>query len=883
MKKIRKILLWVFGILLVLAIQGVILIFLYEKEIKSAALDKLNQQLNSPIEVGKIELSYFKHFPYISLRFPDVTIYESNNNHKGILLQASEISLFFNIWDIYQGKYDVKKLYINHASWNSKIDQFGNNNFEIVKSDTNTSTQNSKFKLSIEEIIILNSSVLHIDLASKFIYRSDIASLKAKGAFSANEFELTLISQMHVKTLNYEQVNYIKNKEINLNTSIAVDFTNDHYQFNSAAIKIEKLNLLLDGDINFSSSNKSINLTAQGKELDIQSFLSILPNQYSNKVKEYKSTGTMFLQTSIKGSLDSNKTPRILLLAGFENTEVEINNSSIKNQKINRLNFKLSYDNNATVSMLDDRIDVNSFTATFQDKPIQGHINISELNDPYIDLYIETQQSLTDIQKIFPIKDVDFKKGDLALKLKLQTHVSDLEKNNNIKHIESEGNVKITNASLLAGKYALALENINGDYSFQKADLRINSMSLKIGTSDIILQGFFRNLFSFLLSENEDLSIDAALTSNKLNLKELLSSGENSTETEPYRLKINPRLNVNLKLNVKEIQFLPFQALDVQGEMSIENQNISTNYLACRSQKGLVFAKINFNAKQPKRMPMDIDLILNKVDVSNLFREFDNFGVDIITDKNIRGNLSTSMKINILWDENLNSIHEAFYAKGNVLIENGELLNFDPMLALGKYIDVNDLKNLKFSNLENTIEIKNKIIYIPSMEIKSNALSLQLSGTHSFENKIDYHLQLLLSDFIKKKSKTLGDERFGEIEPDGTGNTKLLIRMYGDAENPQFSLDKKEIRKKLVDDFKNERAEMKKVLKDEFNSLFKKEKDFKESINEGASDWEKDIPQQNNSNKIVPSTSKTDSVNKKSKTSLQKLKDKLKEKPEVDE
>ena len=875
--------LWVFGILLVLAIQGVILIFLYEKEIKSAALDKLNQQLNSPIKVGKIELSYFKHFPYISLRFPDVTIYESNNNHKGILLQASEISLFFNIWDIYQGKYDVKKLYINHASWNSKIDKLGNSNFEIVKSDTNTSTQGSKFKLSIEEIIILNSSVLHIDLASKFIYRSDIASLKAKGDFSANEFELTLISQMHVNTLNHNQVSYIKNKEIKLNTRVAVDFSKDHYQFNSAAIQIEKLNVLLDGDINYSETNKSINLTAQGKELDIQSFLSILPNQYSNKVKEYKSTGTMFLQTSIKGSLDSNKTPRILLLAGFENADVEINNSSIKNQKINRLNFKLSFDNNATVSMLDDRIDINSFTATFQDKPIQGHINITELNDPYIDLYIETQQSLTDIQKIFPIKDVDFKKGDLALKLKLKTHVSDLEKNNNIKHIESEGNVKITNASLLAGKYALALENINGDYSFQKADLRINSMSLKIGTSDIILQGFFRNLFSFLLSENEDLSIDAALTSNKLNLKELLSSGENSTESEPYRLKINPRLNVNLKLNVKEIQFLPFQAFDVQGEMSIENQIISTNYLACRSQKGLVFAKINFNAKQPKRMPMDIDLILNKVDVSNLFREFNNFGVDIITDKNIRGNLSTSMKINILWDENLNSIHDAFYAKGNVLIENGELLNFDPMLALGKYIDVNDLKNLKFSNLENTIEIKNKNIFIPSMEIKSNALSLQLSGTHSFENKIDYHLQLLLSDFIKKKSKTLGDERFGEIEPDGTGNTKLLIRMYGDAENPKFSLDKKEIRKKIADDFKNERAEMKKVLRDEFNSLFKKEKDFKESINEGASDWEKDIPQQNNINKTVPSASKTDSVNKKSKTGLQKLKDKLKEKPEVDE
>ena len=106
-----------------------------------------------------------------------------------------------------------------------------------------------------------------------------------------------------------------------------------------------------------------------------------------------------------------------------------------------------------------------------------------------------------------------------------------------------------------------------------------------------------------------------------------------------------------------------------------------------------------------------------------------------------------------------------------------------------------ELRNLRFSNLENTIEIKNKSIAIPDMEIKSNALSMRLSGTHTFENKIDYHLQLLLSDFVKKKSKKLGDERFGEIEQDETGNTKLFIRMYGDAYNPSFSLDKKMIKK----------------------------------------------------------------------------------------
>jgi hypothetical protein len=170
------------------------------------------------------------------------------------------------------------------------------------------------------------------------------------------------------------------------------------------------------------------------------------------------------------------------------------------------------------------------------------------------------------------------------------------------------------------------------------------------------------------------------------------------------------------------------------------------------------------------------------------------------------------------------------------------------------------------------------------MEIKSNALSLRLSGTHSFENQIDYHLQMLLSDFIKKKSKRLGDERFGEIEPDGSGNTKLFIRMYGDAANPKFSLDKQMIKRKITEDFKNERKEVKQVLKDEFGSWFKKEKEFKESISEQSEEWEKDIPTPSTTktqNKSVSSTNNTDSLSK--KTKLQKLKEKLKEKPEPED
>ncbi len=883
MKTTRKILIWALAIILLIAIQGVILIYLYEKEIKSAAIEKLNEQINTPIKVGKVELSYFKHFPFISLSFPDVVVYDSKPNHTDILLSAKEISLFFNIWDIYQGKYKVKKLYIESAVWTSNIDILGKSNFEIFNEDTIPTKNDSKFELNIEEIIILNSSVMHLDYESNFVYRGDISNFKAKGDFSSDAFKLDLQSKMHVHAINYNSTSIIKNKDIVLNTNMFVDLKNSIYQFKQTSINIEKLLLLIDGSITYSNDHKNINLNASGKDLDIQSFLSLLPKKYSDTFKDYKSTGNMYFETSIIGSLEDKKVPVIKVKTGFKNASVIVNNDKVKNEEINNLYFDLTYKNNETQTLDDDVLNIGSFKAIYHTRPIVGTINITELNNPLLDLYINTKQSFIEIQKIWPIKNVKFESGEIDLKLKLKARIADLKKDENIKHIESEGTIIISNTKLFAGKYSLPITALNGNYNFQKSDLRINNMSFIIGSSDFHIKGFFRNLFSFILTENEDLEIDATLMSKLINVKELLSSGANSTEAEPYRLKINPKLTANIKLQVKEIQFLPFQAFDLEGGMKIENQNINTDYLAFRSQKGLVFAKIDFNTKQAAKMPMNIDLNLNKVDVSNLFREFQNFGVEILTDKNIRGSISSSMKINMLWDENLNSIHEAFYAKGTVLIENGELLNFEPMLALSKYIDVNELKNLKFSNLENTIEIKNKMINIPDMEIKSNALNLRISGTHSFENIIDYHLQLLLSDLLKKKSKKLGDERFGEIEPDGTGNTKLFIRMYGDASNPKFSLDKKEIKKKFAEDFKKEKVEIKNILKDEFGSWFKKEKEFKQTINEEDAEWEKDIPSQNSGIKLVPSNSKTDTINKKQKTGLQKLKDKLKEKPEEDE
>jgi hypothetical protein len=868
MKLFKKVAIWTFILGLIFVIQGLLLVWYFEDDIKQAAVQELNKSLNTPIKVDKIELNFFEHFPQVALVFPNVSIKSSDSIHNEDLLVADEISMLFNIWDIYQRNYIVKKLYVNNAVWNSKIFKNGEFNFNILKKSEDSDSGN--FNLKINEIEIHNSTIKHFDEASKQYMVFDVDDIAASGDFGSNNFQLKIKSDLVIKSLLLEKISYLKNKRIKLNSEFSVDLLNNTYAFNNTSFSIEKLNLLLNGFIEYSDKSKNINLEIDGKDLNIQSFLSILPDAISQKTKDFKSEGSFYFKMKMLGGFNKDQTPKIELLAGLKNTNIVVNTTEVKDLKLNNVYSNIYYNNNSTSSISDDILKVEEIKGVYNKEAFTSTIEVSNFNNPYLKCALKTSQNIPELLKLFPIKNLNSESGRISIDVKLDGLIADLKEAKNFKNINSSGTINISNTKLLAKNYNLAIEQLNASLSFQKYDLRIDNSTFKLGESDASIKGYFRNIFSYLLNDDQELHVDATLSSNNINLQELLSSSK-VEQGETYKFKLSKKLKADVLVNIKNLTFDLFNAKDIEGKLKIDNQILNAEYLSFQSQKGIVFSSINFDTRNPILMPMKITLSMQKVDISNLFREFKNFGIDVLTDKNIKGVLTSDLKIGMAWDENLNSNHNLFTADGKLLIENGELINFAPMLALSKYIDVNELKNLKFSNLENNISIKNSMIYIPDMEVKSNALNLNLSGTHNFNNQIDYHLKMLLSNIIKKKSKRLGDEQFGEIEDDGSGKTTLFIRMYGDATNPKFSLDKQMIKKKIAEDLKQERQEVKQILKDEFGNWFKKDKEFKEQLNEGAAEWEKDIP--------MPIQKKDTSVTKSNsqKSKLQKLKEKLKE------
>jgi hypothetical protein len=207
---------------------------------------------------------------------------------------------------------------------------------------------------------------------------------------------------------------------------------------------------------------------------------------------------------------------------------------------------------------------------------------------------------------------------------------------------------------------------------------------------------------------------------------------------------------------------------------------------------------------------------LSGVDIRKMFHDLHNFGQNSLVEGNLKGYLDADLYYTSLLSEDLAIDLNSVYALGQLIIESGELIEYTPIYELGRYLDIEELKHIRFSELRNLIEIRNQTIVIPEMVIQSSSVNLSLYGTHTFDNSIDYHINLLLSEVLARKGKKDRQEEFGPVIDDGLGKTRLFILMTGTADDPKFMYDKASLKEKLSKDLQQEKEEIKKVLKDEF-------------------------------------------------------------------
>jgi len=807
---IRKPLLFAAGTIVFIIVSCSILAFVYEEEVEQYFLGKLNKQLNTKVEIGELSFSLLRHFPDASITLENVKAHHSKPYvGAGNLLVAEHIVFRFNLFDLFGDSYSVNGIDLENGAINILRNEDKTVNYQLLKKDNNPGSD--KFQFSLNALHFKNINILIRDEPSSFSTTFLAVEGHLKGNFSETEYELNVQSDLQVSELVQDKTKWLSSRPVTIDAGMLINTKTDLYSFKKGNIKISNLDMSVTGSYR-DSDVPFYDLIFKGQQLNISSFLSLLPSGYDEKIKEYESDGEFYADAMLKGEWGETVRPDFKVSFGVKNAEITQKKSKISLHNVN-LTGNYSAGKNGNLSLKNVNVQLKNGS-------LKGSCTIRQFNDPVINLNAVAKLDLSEVDKFLALSSIHSMQGRAEMNIRINGSVNKIAtfSAGSFQELRANGDLTIKDASFRLPNDTLNYSGFNGSLRFTNNDVVVEQFKGLAGKSDFFIQGRLSNVFAFVLSENKPLRIDASVSSNLVNLDELFKRKTHQGSDSTYGFKISPRISLAIDARVRSLKFRRFSASEIVGNFSVNNKMLMANRLSFNTMDGKIDMNGSVDGTQPGKLLLSCNTELKKVDIRRLFYECENFGQDVMQDKNLKGKMDADVVFTAISTETLDIDADKIYTRAGLVIHEGELINFEALNALSKFISLDELKHVRFSTLKNQIEIRNRKIIIPQMDIASSAITISASGTHTFDNVIDYHLRLLLSDILSRKAKKAKkeNEEFGEIADDGLGKTNLFISMTGNVENPIIAYDTRGAKQKMQEDLVSQKKDMKQVLHDEF-------------------------------------------------------------------
>ena len=788
------------------------MVFIYEQEVINLIIKELNKHLKTEVRIDpkNIDLTIIKSFPDCAMEFKELTAMDAKEfESKDTLLFAKRLALAFNIKDLFNKNYTIKKIELENAQCHLKIDKKGNANYIVWKSD-NTSSGNDSLKFALKKISLNTVELSLKDSKHKIKLHTSIKELNFKGNFNEDDYTLISDGSAYVNLFQVEKVKYVQNK--NVKFDIEFDVTGSNYTIRKSETSINSTRLVSNGAFVIKDSLQSLDINFNGKNLDISTTLSLLPEKFQHQINDYESDGEFYAS----GECHYKNGQPFILKSDFGIKKATITYKE-KNTTLTNVNLL----GNITVNENRSNLTLKNISANLNSNTFIGDVELTNFKDPYLKLKVAANTKLEELITFYPIDTLENLSGSVNLNAEIEGLISEIKTNAYSPSIKANGSAVITD---LKATFKQTDKHINipeGKLELNNRNVKVYDLKLIRGNSDMKLMGELPNFLAYLFDFKEPLTVVAQVTSDKIELEDFLFGAGKSSQNSI--INISDNLDFNVAVDVKHLTFAKFVADNIKGNMLLKNQKVALKEVSLNATDGEI--KLNaFADASGDNLKVSADCDLTNLNIKKLFTQLNNFGQTTIQDNNLKGFVTANIDFSGTWDKKLNADLNSINLTSSMLIERGELIGFKPLESLAKYIDVNELKHIKFSTLQSAVEIKNKVITIPKTSIKSNAINLDLWGKHTFENQIDYHIQLLLSEIIAKRPKKNKDfdEELSLVENDPENRRSVFILMTGPIDNPTIKYDRKGAKEKIKEDIKQEKQNLKQLLKEEFG-FFKKD------------------------------------------------------------
>ena len=815
MSWLKKIALLTGGLLLLSLVLLVLYTTLRHDKITEALTRKVNESVNTRISYGNLRLTVLSSFPNIGARFDDLLIAPSPyydrtqfaGDNRDTLLYASSLSLKISLPSLLTGTVAVKSITVSDGEISMLTDKRGNINFEVL-----SGSKGGGKNVRLKNITAKNITVMWHDRKSDMRIAGNISQATLAGEiFRTGIFLNAALSA----TVDSATIGGLYFHDLPASASLRMRKSASSFSIAKGALALGGLGFNIDGNVNFSA--KKLDLTLTGQKIEISALSALLPDRLAKLTGSFTPSGILDLECMVSGPYGEAGRPHIDMTFGLSGGRMSHTASGFG---VNTLEFRGGLTNGDRNGPETFRCTVDHLEASYGSAGIKGSFMLNDLTSPHIILSLEGDLNFDDLGKIINPGYIHDQTGSLSGSIRISGTLPDTMKLRAaaLPLLNPHISLLFRDFGASFGEKGNSLTGMNGSVTVMN-DLIADSLSLTYADQHFLIDASMRDFTPWLsgrpvmLYVTGDVRTDMFIPEKFMVRDTVIEPGEgNNRDIFPASVTADVRFAAD------SLVFKGFRASDLNTTIDYRPYVFTFKDMSAKGLGGLLEGEVMLGKQKEGDYIARVKLDVEDTDINRAFTAFNNFGQSFIVSDNLRGNLTGSLNLLAPLDSLYGIIWPALIAEAHLVITEGRLTDFGPAESLSSYLDLDELKDISFSRMENDLFIKNETVSIPRMLINSSAVNFTLYGSHKFDGDYSYHLRLLLSEVMSRKARdrNRGVSSFGQVTVDGSGKATVPLKIVCVGGKTEVKYDFGQAQDNIKTDIALEKQELKGILNEEY-------------------------------------------------------------------
>jgi AsmA protein len=376
-----------------------------KEEIKKTANKKLAGEMN----YSDVNVSFFKHFPSLTITLNDFSLAGSAPFQKEELIKAKETSFGINLTSLIFGEsIKIDEIYLSNSIINIKVNKEGLANYNVYIAEEETKKEEEESSaIKLDHIEIINSQLTYDDQSTQLHLDVFGFNYLGKGDLSEAIFDLSSKAKIEKLNLLYENEQYLMNKKVDADLITKINVNSLSFVFEQNDLMINQLPVDFKGKFDFIKDGYAMDFIIKSNDSNLKDVFTAFPPKYIRWLDKTEIKGKTDFILTLKGNYIESKK-----IAPDLNLDLKIRDGFVDYKKsgfpVSNLNLDLS---TSLPSLNPELLIVNtkSISLNINQDYLKAKLFIKGMSTPEIDAVFKSNIDLEKLNKALGVTNFEIK------------------------------------------------------------------------------------------------------------------------------------------------------------------------------------------------------------------------------------------------------------------------------------------------------------------------------------------------------------------------------------------------------------------------------------------------------------------------------------------